>query len=168
MTHCTDQILPADASVPTPPGTPHPRALLFTIDVEASSLSSTVPHVSNITYVAWIDRVAELAGEHVGHTRKRLFELNRMWFVARHEIDYLAEAFAGERIVAATWIHDARRSSVRRDTLLWRAADEVEVARARSTWSYIDLERRRPCRMPEEVTSLLDPLMPPRQLGPAR
>lgn len=167
MTQCSDQIQRADTTEQRPPETPHPRALLFTIDVGDDALSSTVAHVNNVTYVAWIDRVAELAGEEFGHARERLLKLNRMWFVARHEIDYLAEAFAGDRIIAATWIHDARRSSCRRDTLLWRPSDDVEIARARTTWSFIDLERRRPCRMPEDVVRALDPLTQPRALGPA-
>ena len=75
-----------------------------------------------------------------------------------HEIDYLAEAFLGEEIIGATWIHSARRSSCIRETLLYKPRDEQEVARARTTWTWIDLEKRRPCRMPEEVTRHLDPL----------
>ena len=159
MTSTTDTIIPATDIESMPPGVPHPRALLFTIDVEASALSSTVPHVNNVTFVAWIDRVAELAGEHFGQSRERLVELDRMWFVARHEIDYLREAFAGDHLVAATWIHDVRKSSCRRDTLLWRSSDEVSIAQARTTWTYIDLARRRPCRLPVEITSVLDPLL---------
>lgn len=158
MTGSVPQVEPAGPDVAPPPGIPHPRPLLYTIDVDGSDLSQAVPHVNNITFVSWIDRVAELAGEHFGHSRQRLLELDRMWFVARHEIDYLAEAFAGERIVAATWIHDTRKSSCRRDTLLWRPEDDVQVLAARSTWTFIDLARRRPCRLPAEVTEVLDPL----------
>lgn len=158
MTTTKDHIALAEPGTHIPPEVPHPRPMLFTIDVVESSLSETVPHVNNIAYVAWIDRVAELAGGVFGHERARLAELGRMWFVARQEIDYLAEAFVADRIIAATWIHDVRRSSCRRDTLLYRFADEQPIARARTTWTWIDLQRRRPCRMPEDVTQHLDPL----------
>ena len=158
MSILKDRILLAEPGTSTPPGVAHPRPILFTIDVDEGSLSETVPHVNNIVYVAWIDRIAELAGGIFGHDRARLVELDRMWFVARNEIDYLAEAFTGDRIVAATWIHDARRSSCRRETLLHRFEDDQPIARARTTWTWIDLKKRRPCRMPEEVTRYLDPL----------
>ena len=158
MTTLNDRIALAEPGTSMPPDVPHPRPILFTIDVDERSLSETVPHVNNIVYVAWLDRVAELAGGVFGHDRAHLVELGRMWFVARQEIDYLAEAFTGDRIVAATWIHDARRSSCRRDTLLHRFEDDQPIARARTTWTWIDLQKRRPCRMPEEVTRHLDPL----------
>ncbi|MEE2681338.1 MAG: acyl-CoA thioesterase [Planctomycetota bacterium] len=144
-----------------PAGVEHPRPILFRWRVEETGLSETVAHVNNVTYLEWVDHVAERAGEVLGHTRRDLAEMNRMWFVARHEIDYLAEAFAGDRLVAATWIHDARRTSCRRATLMWREEPETAapIARALSTWTWIDLERRRPTRMPDEITRLLDPLV---------
>ena len=144
-----------------PQGVEHPRPIVFCWRVEAQGLSETVPHVNNVTYLEWVDRVAERAGEVLGHTRKELARMNRMWFVARHEIDYLAEAFSGDLIHAATWIHDARRTSCRRATLMWREESEasIPIARAISTWTWIDLERRRPTRMPEEITRRLDPLV---------
>lgn len=165
MTRTMDQINPAGTNESIPPGVPHPRPLLYTIEVDSSMLSSKVPHVNNVTFVAWIDRVAELAGERFGHSRERLIQLDRMWFVARHEIDYLAEAFAGDHILAATWIHDTRKSSCRRDTFLWRPSDEVKILQARSTWSFIDLSRRRPCRLPDDIVSMLDPLQDRRPPG---
>jgi acyl-CoA thioester hydrolase len=138
----------------------HPRPILFTWRVGENGLSETVAHVNNVTYLEWVDQVAERAGEVLGHTRSDLVRMNRMWFVARHEIDYLAEAFAHDLIHAATWIKDARRTSCRRATVMWRESSNtpVPIARALSTWTWIDLERRRPTRMPEEITRLLDPL----------
>ena len=139
---------------------PHPRPIYFEIPVGRENLSSTIAHVDNVTYVRWLDRVAEVAGDELGHSRKTLAERQRMWFVARHEIDYLAETFAGDHVLAATWIHDARKTTCRRDTLLWRnEPDEVRlIAQARTTWAWIDLTRRRPCRMPQELIERLDPL----------
>lgn len=138
----------------------HPRARFFEVPVGTDNLSSTIAHVDNVTYLRWIDRIAEMAGDALGHSRKALAEQDRMWFVGRHEIDYLAETFAGDAVRAATWIHDARKTGCRRDTLLWR---ETEcgldlIARARTTWVWIDLARRRPCRMPQDVIDRLDAL----------
>ena len=49
-----------------PGGIAHPRAIAFRWTVEDSSLSDAVAHVNNVTYVRWVDRVAELAGEVLG------------------------------------------------------------------------------------------------------
>ena len=141
---------------------PHPRARYFEVPVGTDNLSSTIPHVDNVTYIRWIDRIAEMAGDALGHSRKALAEQDRMWVVAKHEIDYLAETFAGDAVRAATWIHDARKTGCRRDTLLWRDAESGldVIARARTTWAWIDLTRRRPCRMPQDVIDRLDALHP--------
>ena len=141
---------------------PHPRPNYFEIPVGAENLSTTIAHVDNVTYVRWIDRIAEMAGEALGHSRKELAEQQRMWFVSRHEIDYLAETFADDHIRAATWIHDARKTGCRRDTMIWREMDgRIEsVARARTTWAWIDLGRRRPCRMSPDMIKRLDALVP--------
>ena len=158
MISSTERILPAPAGTPLPPDIPHPRPLLFTIEVDTSSLSESVPHVNNVAYLSWIDRIAEQAGEVFGHDRMQLAREGRVWFAARHEVDYLAEVFEGHELVAATWIHDHRRTSCRRDTVIHRVEDDRPVARARSTWTWIDLETRRPCRMPAELVQALDPL----------
>ena len=161
MSSTTEKIQPAPNDTPPPPGIPHPRPLLFTIEVDEHALSRSVPHVNNVAYVGWIDRIAELAGIAFGHDRMELARAGRVWFAARHEIDYLGEVFADERLVAATWIHDHRRTSCRRDTLIHRPADDRPVARARSTWTWIDLETRRPARMPAELVGALDALEKP-------
>ncbi len=158
MSSSSERILPAPHGTPVPPGLPHPRPPLLTLQLDEDSLSRSVPHVNNVTYLAWIDRVAELAGEAFGHDRMELARQGRVWFAARHEVDYLAEVFADQQLVAATWIHDHRRTSCRRDTLIHRLDDDRPVARARSTWTWIDLASRRPCRMPTELVQALDPL----------
>ncbi len=142
---------------------PHPRTRYFTVPVGRDNLSTTIAHVDNVTYVRWIDRIAELAGDALGHSRKELAAQERMWFVARHEVDYLAETFAGDEIRSGTWIHDVRKTGCRRDTVLWKEVDGgVElVARARTNWAWIDLARRRPCRLPHDVIEGLDPLQSP-------
>ena len=153
--------MPAPGGRDLPEEVAHPRPIVFDWTVGLDSLSETVAHVNNVTYLHWVDRVAELAGEALGHTREQLAAEGRMWFVARHELDYLAEAFEGDRVLAATWIRDARKTSCRRETLMWidRAGGARPIAHALSTWTWIDLERRRPCRMPEHITRLLDPLV---------
>jgi hypothetical protein len=61
-----------------------------------SESSALVPHANNIVILSWIDLVASRHGDAAGASRAELAVRGRMWFVARHEIDYLGEAFAGD------------------------------------------------------------------------
>lgn len=118
---------------------------------DLSSTSEEIPHVNNAEYVRWIDRTAELATDAVGLTREMLLEAKRMWFVARHEIDYRAESFKGDELVIATWISDYSRIRATRRTLIHRPADEKIILDASTSWAYVNLETRKLARMEQDV-----------------
>ena len=103
---------------------PHPRPIYFEIPVGRENLSNTIAHVDNVTYVRWLDRVAEVAGDELGHSRKTLAGRQRMWFVARHEIDYLAETFAGDRVLAAQLVAERHPAHTRRQLRKARTVDD--------------------------------------------
>ena len=98
-------------AMPAPPSTdadwPVPGDISFwaAVVVGDEGMSPEIPHVNNAEYVRWIDRLAELATDAAGFTRKWHLDRGTMWFVARHEIDYRGEAFAHDQLVAATWLH---------------------------------------------------------------
>ena len=155
---------PPAPTPPTPPaalaefGIPHPRPFSVDIHVDTAQLSDTVDHVSNVEYVRWLDRAAERHADSLGYTRQRMLEEGRMWFVARHEIDYVAEAGLGDRLVMATWVRDMQRVKSWRDYLLVRPADSTVIVRAATLWVYVDLARRRPTRIPAAMSDRFDPL----------
>ena len=142
---------------------PHPAPFLCDIRIESSQLSRSVAHVSNLEYVRWIDRVAELHADGLGYTRPRLVADGVMWFVVRHEIDYLAEAWPGDELVLATWVRTMQRVKSWRDTLIVRPADETLVCRAATLWVLVNLESRRPRRIDAEMASRFNPLQPTSQ-----
>jgi acyl-CoA thioester hydrolase len=121
------------------------------IDVGDDGTSRGVPHVNNAEYVRFIDRIAELATDAAGFTRARMLAEDRMWFVARHEIDYRGETFAGERLIAATWLREWTRTTVIRETRIVRPSDGRLVCVASTRWAYVDLVSRRPARIPAEM-----------------
>ena len=153
-----------------PVGSPvldHPRPWLVSIETSSAGESRSVAHISNIEYVRWLDRGAELHLDHLGWSRLAMHELGTMWFVARHEIDYRAEVHADEHLVLATWVRDLRRSKSWRDTVIWRPGqnaqdDPVVVCTASTLWVHVDLATRRPCRVAADMAAALDPLHPPR------
>ena len=83
-----------------------------------------------------------------------------MWFVGRHEIDYCAECRLGDEIVIATWVRDMGRIKSWRDTRAWRRGDGAVVMRAATLWVHVDLDTRRPVRIPGETAQRFDPLQP--------
>lgn len=121
---------------------------LAAVQVTRADLSSTIEHVNNVRYLAWVDRVAQLHAEFLGYYQSRLMADGVMWFVSRHEIDYRAEAFLNDTLLLATWIESLNRSQSHRRTLLLRPETQTVVAQCLSRWVLVDLATRRPCRVP--------------------
>lgn len=138
---------------------PHSNPFVCSIRIGSELLNPAVPHVSNIEYVRWLDRVAELHSDSLGHTRTVMAERGMMWFVARHEIDYLAETWEGDELLVVTWARDFSRVRSWRDYLIVRPADEKVVCRAATLWVLVDLATRRPLRVPQEMIRAFDPLI---------
>lgn len=127
---------------------PHPRPFLCDIAVGHEHLSGVIEHVSNIEYVRWLDRAAELHADSFGYTRQWLLDQGMMWFVARHEIDYLAETWLNDQLIIATWVRDVHKVKSWRDYVILRPADETLICRASTLWVLVDLTTRRPKRIP--------------------
>ena len=135
------------------PGEMPAHAFRLTRTVTAEQLSALVPHANNVQIVGWIDEAARAHGDASGLTRERMHREGRMWFVARHEVDYLMETFAGDQILIATWLIDVTKTTATRATKVWRrsgsAADTWELAvAALSRWVHMNLSARRPSRIP--------------------
>ncbi len=160
MSAITPRFEPFDV---VPYDVPHPQPYLVDLAVADDQLSRVVDHVSNVEYVRWIDRVAELHADALGYTRRRLIDGGIMWFVVRHEIDYLAEAWPGDELVLATWVRTMQRVKSWRDTLIIRPADGTLVCRAATLWVLVDLQSRRPARIDARMALRFDPLSPSSQ-----
>jgi acyl-CoA thioester hydrolase len=137
---------------------PHPSPRVFDIRIGRHDLSNVVDHVSNVEYVRWLDRAAELHADALGYTRARLLADGVMWFVARHEIYYLAEALPGDELVIATWVRSFRKVKSWRDYVIVRPADGTLVCRAATLWVLVDLATRRPTRIEAAVARRFEPL----------
>ncbi len=133
--------------------------------VAAEALSQLVPHANNVQIVGWIDRMAELHHDATGAPRAVMHAQGRMWFVARHEVDYLAEAFAGDRLGGATWVGSLGRTSLNRESVIWNLDTGRVICRAKSRWAHIDLATRRPSRAPHAERLALEPSSAPRPLS---
>lgn len=137
---------------------PHPQPFLCDIEIRSHQVGNVIEHVSNIEYVRWLDRAAELHADSLGYSRTWLVENGIMWFVARHEIDYLAEAWLGDELVIATWVRDIRKVKSWREYIIVRPADGAIICRAATLWVLVDLESRKPIRITDEMIGRFKPV----------
>lgn len=107
-------------------------------------------HASNIAYVRWLQEAAVAHSAAVGLTFARYVELGGVFVVRRHEIDYLRSALRGDALEVRTWICNAAAAKSQRQSEIVRASDGVALARALTTWGFVD-PTGRPTRIPDEV-----------------
>lgn len=114
-------------------------------------------HVNNAVYIQWMDRAAFGHSCAVGYDWDAYQKLGASFVVRRHEVDYLAPALLGERIVDATWPGEMDRFTAIRRHQIVRRSDGVTLARAVTTWIYLDIQAGRPRRIPAEMIAAFRP-----------
>lgn len=125
-------------------------------------------HASNIAYLRWVQDVAVAHSAAVGLDMEGYSQLGAVFVVRRHEIDYLRPVVRGEKLELRTWIDSASAAKCKRATEIIRTgAPEIVVARAMTTWGFIELTSGRPTRIPDSVrVAFSQPTM--RELSAAR
>lgn len=110
-------------------------------------------HVNNVVYVQWMQDVAVLHSDSVGGT-KAMHESGGTWVVHSHKIEYLSPAFAGEDLVALTWVVNFRRVRSIRRHKFFRKKDNILLAKGETEWVFVDVESGRPRMIPDEIMQL--------------
>jgi acyl-CoA thioester hydrolase len=127
-------------------------AFVYTQELEIQPQHCDVQnHLNNVVYVQWVQDVAIAAYRSKGYSRVTDEGNNIIWFVRRHEIDYLAPAFVGETIRAATWVERGTLSTFFRRTEFTRGVDQQLVCRSLTEWCYFDANRNRPAKIPGDI-----------------
>src|SRR5438309_580158 len=123
---------------------PLPPALYqLTLHVEAADIDE-LGHVNNTVYLRWVQDVA------TAHWRAIASEEEYKaitWVVLRHEIDYRTPALLGDEVLLQTWVGTAVGLTFERHTRILRAADQQELAQARTLWCPISTRSGRPERI---------------------
>lgn len=127
-----------------------PEAFILDIEVQAEHIDE-LGHANNAVYVTWLEQCAWQHSQSLGLGIADYRRLDRAMAVLRHEIDYLASAFAGERLQLGTWITDSdQRLKMKRSFQLIRPADSQTLLRAQTTFVCIELSTGKPKRMPPQ------------------
>jgi acyl-CoA thioester hydrolase len=101
-------------------------------------------HVNNVVYLRWMQ---EAATAHWDAKATAELKARVNWVVTRHEVDYKAPAFAGERLVARTWVGQPSGATWERFIEIRRMADDRLLARGRSIYAALDPATGRPRRV---------------------
>jgi acyl-CoA thioester hydrolase len=133
-------------TAPTPPFTPEFSLAITPTPADIDELG----HVNNAVWVRWIQ---DMATAHWNAVAAPAHVAAYVWVVVRHEIDYLGNVGAGDRVTARTWISDAPKGA-RFDRNVEFANDAGKVVvRAKTTWALIDRMTGRIARVPQEVAA---------------
>lgn len=128
------------------------QADAFVIDLEVTAEHiDELGHANNAVYVSWLERCAWQHSRSLGLGVEDYRRLDRAMAVLRHEIDYLAAAYEGDRLQLATWIVESdQRLKMKRHFQLVRPVDGVTLLRAQTTFVCIEMSTGKPKRMPAE------------------
>ncbi len=108
-------------------------------------------HANNIGYLRWLQDAAVAHSAAVGLTFQRYVELGGVFVVRRHEIDYLRSALRGDELEVRTHVATVMAAKSERKYDIVRLHDEVVIARAVTTWGFVDTTQGRPMRIPDEI-----------------
>jgi len=109
-------------------------------------------HVNNVVYLKYVQEAATAHWQAVADAGLRASVL---WVVLRHEIDYLAPAFAGETLSAKTWVGETSGVKSVRFVEIKNASGKP-VIKARTVWCMLDAETQKPKRIEQ---SMMQPFM---------
>jgi acyl-CoA thioester hydrolase len=121
-------------------------------------------HASNIAFIRWIQEAAIAHSAARGLDVDAYQRLGAFFVVRRHEVDYLRPVLRGDALVLRTWIDSAAAAKCERAVDIVRQDDGVLVAKARTTWGYVEATTGRPTRIPDELRVAFG--FPPRRSTP--
>jgi acyl-CoA thioester hydrolase len=161
----------ASTSLPVAPAEAPRAVFVLPLEVGEDDIDM-LGHASNIAYLRWVQDVAVAHSATVGLDMEGYSQLGAVFVVRRHEIDYLRPVVRGDRLELRTWIDSASAAKCKRATDIVRlgaesGAPELVVARAMTTWGFVELTSGRPTRIPDTVRiAFSQPTM--RELSAAR
>ncbi len=110
----------------------------------------TLDHVNNVVYVQWIQ---DISIKHWNDLTKNCPDLNFVWVVTRHEIDYRGQAVLGDEITFKTWVGETKGVTSIRHVEIYKGS--VLLAKAATTWCMLHAKTLRPARITESVLKVL-------------
>lgn len=124
----------------------------FEIEIEVKVKDiDELNHVNNVVYVQWIQDVAKAHWEWLA---AKTIQDKYIWVVLRHEVDYLGQAVAGDRLVARTWVEWSEGVKSERQVEIRNKVTGKVVIKSKTLWCLLDAVSKRPRRIESDITSI--------------
>lgn len=107
-------------------------------------------HVNNVVYLQWVQDAAAAHWEILSAG----YQLDLVWVVRRHELDYLKPAFRGDELTAYTWVGESKGALSVRHVHILNQNGEL-LLQAQTTWCPLDKKNFRPMRINDELHRIL-------------
>lgn len=118
----------------------------------ASKHIDSLHHVNNVQYLQWVQ---EIAKAHWEKLTESIEDLEGVWVVRNHFIEYKKAAYLGDRLLIETHVKTIRGPLSERFVIIKNAKDNSILAQCTTSWCYIELKSRRLLTVPETVQKLL-------------
>lgn len=109
-------------------------------------------HVNNVVYVQWMQNISDA---HWKELSKKATNIDYVWFVIRHEVDYKDQAILGDEVTLRTWVGKTEGIKSIRHFEIYRG--ETLLVKSQTTFCLLDATTKKPKRITKEVTNLLLP-----------
>ncbi|MDO6675579.1 acyl-CoA thioesterase [Tenacibaculum sp. 1B UA] len=109
-------------------------------------------HVNNVVYVQWMQNISDA---HWKELSKNVKNIDYVWFVIKHEIDYKNQAVLGDEVTLRTWVGKTEGIRSVRHFEIYRG--ETLLVKSQTTFCLLDANTKKPKRITKEVTNLLLP-----------
>ena len=109
-------------------------------------------HVNNVQYLQWVQDIAKAHWEALTVS---LEELEGVWVVRNHFIEYKKAAYLGDRLLVETHVKTMRGPLSERFVCIRNASDNAILAQCTTSWCYIQLENHKLLNVPESIQKLL-------------
>lgn len=109
-------------------------------------------HVNNVVYVQWMQNISDA---HWKELSKNVENIDYVWFVIRHEVDYKNQAVLGDEVTLRTWV--GKTEGIRSIRHFEMYKGETLLVKSQTTFCLLDANTKKPKRITKEVTNLLLP-----------
>jgi acyl-CoA thioester hydrolase len=130
---------------------PRPHVLPVVVDDAHIDL---MQHVNNVHYLQWLENVAWDHSVSLGMRPEDYTRLGQGMVVRRHELDYVAPALLGDRVLLATWIMGLDRLSLHRRYQFVRESDGATLFRGATHFVCVEIAGGKVRRMPPDFTAV--------------
>ncbi len=122
----------------------------FSIEIVALAADiDELNHVNNVVFVRWVQ---DVAAAHWMATSSDELRACYSWMLLRHEIDYLGQAFLGDRLIGTTWVGEAKGATFERFVELKK--DGKVITKSRTVWALLDAKTLKPRRIDKAMNVL--------------